>query len=211
MTNALPSPPLLLITDRRHTVLPLIEIVGAALSAGCRWIMVREKDLDRAALVALAAPIADAAAPFGARVLINGDIGAAAASGASGAHVQSAASVAEARGTLGPEAIIGVSAHRLSDVALAADCGADYATLSPVFETRSKPGYGPQIGLGGLRRHCAASPLPIVALGGLTPRNARACMKNGAAGIATMGSVMRAPDPGQVIEAFVDALSRDRK
>ncbi len=207
MSNPLPSPPLLLITNRRHTTLPLTEIVDQALAAGCRWIMVREKDLDRAALVALAVEIVEMAVPVGARVVVNGDIEAAAEAGAHGAHVQSAAAAAEARATLGAEALVGVSAHQPSEAALAADCGADYAIISPVFATGSKPGYGPRLGLRGLRKTCAAAPLPIIALAGLTPRNARSCIAAGAAGIATMGSIMRSSDPAQVTGEFIDALS----
>lgn len=208
MSNPLPSPPLLLITDRRHTTLPLMEIVDQALAAGCRWIMVREKDLDRAALVALAVEILDLAAPVGACVVVNGDIEAAAAAGAQGAHVQSAAAAAEARETLGADALIGVSTHQLSEASLAADCGADYAIISPVFATGSKPGYGPRLGLRGLRGTCAATPLPIIALAGLTPRNAGSCIAAGAAGVATMGGIMRSLDPAQVTGEFIDALSR---
>ena len=44
------APSLLLITDRRNTALPLEEVIGQALQAGCRWIMLREKDLDTIAL-----------------------------------------------------------------------------------------------------------------------------------------------------------------
>ncbi len=206
MSHPLPSPPLLLITDRRHTDLPLMDIVAQALAAGCRWIMVREKDLDRAALVVLAAEIVAVAAPLGARVVINGDIDAVAEAGAQGAHVQSAAAVMQAREKLGKEALIGISAHHISEAALAAECGADYATISPVFATGSKPGYGPRIGLRGLRKTCRAVPLPIIALAGVTPGNARACMEAGAAGIATMGGIMRSSDPALVTGEFIDAL-----
>ena len=41
----LPHPPLLLVTDRRQARKPLVEVVAAALAAGCRWVSVREKDL----------------------------------------------------------------------------------------------------------------------------------------------------------------------
>ena len=183
-----------------------MEIVDQALAAGCRWIMVREKDLGRAALVEIAAEIVDVAVPLGARVVINGNIDAAVEVGAPGAHVQSAAAVAQAREALGKEALVGVSAHHISEAVLAADCGADYATISPVFATSSKPGYGPRIGLRGLRRICRAAPLPIIALGGLTPGNASACMEVGAAGIATMGGIMRSTDPALATGDFIDAL-----
>ena len=45
MTSKLPQPPLLLVTDRRQARRPLQTVVAAALSAGCRWVSLREKDL----------------------------------------------------------------------------------------------------------------------------------------------------------------------
>lgn len=207
MRRSLPAPPLLLITDRRHAALPLSEVLAQALAAGCRWIMLREKDLDRAALTALAAEIVEMARPVGARVLVNGDIEAAARAGAHGAHLQSAEAAAAGRAALGPDALIGVSAHAAAELAPAAESGADYATLSPIFATASKPGYGPELGLEGLRAACATAPLPVVALAGLTPGNAAGCLAAGAAGIAAMGGIMGAPIPAHVVGAFIEAIS----
>ena len=50
--------------------------------------------------------------------------------------------------------------------------GADYVTVSPVFLTDSKPGYGPALGLDGLAKAVAAAKGPVVALAGITPANA---------------------------------------
>jgi len=205
--NPLPAPPLLLITDRLNAILPLMEIVGQALDAGCRWIMVREKDLGQDALIDLAAEIVDRAGPSGASVVVNGNIEAAVGAGAQGVHLQSADAALRAREALGRDALIGVSAHGVAEAVRAADCDADYATLSPVFATDSKPGYGPQVGLAGLRAACTTTPMPIVALAGLTPANAPSCMAAGAVGIAAMGSIMRSPNPALVIDEFIQAIS----
>ena len=64
------------------------------------------------------------------------------------------------------DAIIGVSAHSLADVAAAAATGADYVTLSPIFLTESKPGYGPALGIESLRT-AAALGIPVLALAGV--------------------------------------------
>ena len=50
----LPDPPLLLITDRHQARLPLVDVVRAALAAGCRWVSIREKDLSEKDQIALA-------------------------------------------------------------------------------------------------------------------------------------------------------------
>nr|MDP9490668.1 thiamine phosphate synthase [Actinomycetota bacterium] len=56
----------------------------------------------------------------------------------------------------------------------------------PVWETPSKPDADPPIGLDGLRDICRAVPIPVVAIGGIDPSNARSCIEAGAAGIAVI-------------------------
>ena len=106
-----------------------------------------------------------------------------------------------------PGALIGVSAHSARDAAAALRAGADYVTVSPVFPTASKPGYGPALGLDGLARMVMAAPGPVLALGGVTPDNAALCRAAGAGGIAVMGEVMRADDPRAIVAQLIRALS----
>ncbi|HET6214906.1 MAG TPA: thiamine phosphate synthase [Micromonosporaceae bacterium] len=82
----------------------------------------------------------------------------------------------------------------------------DYVTVSPVFATASKPGYGPPLRADGLARLCRTP--GVFALGGVTsPAQAQACL---AAGVAVMGAVMRVGDPGRVITDLLCALDRGR-
>ncbi len=87
-----------------------------------------------------------------------------------------------------------------------AAAGADYVTLSPIFLTGSKPGYGPALGPAALARIARRVGLPVLALGGVGPENARACLSAGAAGVAVMGGVMRAADPGAAVRELLAAL-----
>ncbi|MGY8958829.1 MAG: thiamine phosphate synthase, partial [Alphaproteobacteria bacterium] len=64
------APPLLLITDRRNAALPLEKTILEALEAGCRWVMVREKDLATAEIRPLLDSITALAADFGATVTV---------------------------------------------------------------------------------------------------------------------------------------------
>jgi len=126
---------------------------------------------------------------------------------ADGVHLGAGASVAAARRKLGPAALIGISAHGAADIAAATAAGADYATLSPIYPTQSKPDYGPALGVAAIMQ-AAQSALPVLALGGITAERAPACLRAGAAGIAVMGAVMRAAArPGGVGES-VQALAR---
>lgn len=204
----LPDPPLQVITDRRAARRPLADIVAAAIGAGCRWVMLREKDMPPQGRLRLTRQLLALAAPAEATVSVNGDLVAASLSGA--VHLPQGRSVAEARATLGPDALVGVSCHSQAEAADAAAGGADYVTLSPVFATASKPGYGPVLGLGALADAVRTLPVPVVALGGVGAANAGDCLSAGAAGVAVMGAVMRAPGPGAATADLLTALRESR-
>ncbi|NKB57765.1 MAG: thiamine phosphate synthase [Alphaproteobacteria bacterium] len=201
------APSLLLITDRRNTALPLAEVVAQALQAGCRWIMVREKDLATAELCPIVDATVAVAKDFGATVSINNDFTAASICKVRAVHLPQGQPVAMIRRVMGPETLIGVSAHSPTEALQATADGANYITASPVFPTDSKPGYGPALEAEGLAAITAAVSVPVLALGGVTSENAGACIEAGAAGVAVMGSVMRSETPGQVIADLIDALA----
>lgn len=96
--------------------------------------------------------------------------------------------------------------HDLAELIAAGEDGADLATLSPIYPTRSKPGYGPPLGLAALGRMALVAPLPVFALGGVdTPARVRDCLDEGAAGVAVMGAVMRADDPARFVKELLNA------
>jgi len=206
----LPDPPLLVISDRSQARLPLIDIAEAVFRGGCRWFSLREKDLPAAERRALLADLVELGRPFGALVMAHEDIGAVEAVSAAGVHLPAGSDPAAARRRL-PRGLIGVSAHSENEAGAQLRAGADYVTLSPIFLTDSKPGYGPALGLDALAAAAAKAPGPIVALGGITPDNAAACLAAGARGVAVMGEIMRAADPETTIRQLLAALSRKRK
>lgn len=208
MTGRLPDPPLLVVTDRRSAAGDLEDIVEAAFRGGCRWVMLREKDLPTETQAELAERLLAVAAPYDARIVVNGEWRAARLSGAHGVHLQAGGPVKRVRRRLGDVALIGVSAHSLAEAEAAQAAGADYVTLSPVFATSSKPGYGPALGERGLREAAERLTIPFVALAGITAANADLCLAAGAAGVAVMGSVMRAADPAAVVSATLAAMAR---
>jgi thiamine-phosphate pyrophosphorylase len=189
--------PLLVITDR-HQARHSVETIAAAVGrGGGRWLLLRDKDLAREERRDLAVRLAKIAAEHGVTLSVSTDVDLAAEVGAGGVHLQSAAAIAPARRRLGSAAIIGVSAHGLDDVRAAAAAQADYVTLSPIFLTDSKPGYGPALGIGALRA-AAERGIPVLALGGVTADTAAACLAAGARGVAVMGEIMRADDPARI-------------
>lgn len=190
-------PPLLVVTDRHGAARPLIETVRAAVAGGARFVWLRDRDLDRHARRDLARDLLALLRPLDGTLVVGGDVELALETGARGVHLSGSAGrtgIRSAREKLGPAALIGISAHSIPEVETAAETGADYATLSPVFPSASKPGYGPALGPE-VFRAVTRSGLPVFALGGIEPEHARACREAGAAGVAVMGGLMRAADP----------------
>lgn len=122
------------------------------------------------------------------RLLINSRTDVAITSGADGVHLRSNdISPSEVqkiwvRGGQRTRALVSVSCHFADEVVQAASEGADFAVFAPIFEKKDAPQASPA-GLKGLREACRQT-IPVLALGGITIENARACLDAGAAGIA---------------------------
>jgi thiamine-phosphate pyrophosphorylase len=209
-----PSPAIVVVTDRRSAEAAghsLRQVVAAALDAGAGGVLLREKDLPAAARGHMAEHVRALTAAHGAELWVASDVGVAEAVGADGVHLASTdgwPGPAPDPPTTRPRLRVGRSCHTLAELDAARRQGADRVTYSPVFATDSKPGYGPALGLDGLAAGRRAVPgLPVVALGGVEPGRARACVEAGAAGVALMGAVMRAGDPAAVVRSVVEELA----
>lgn len=203
----LPAPPILIITDRRMAEQPLTDIIAAALRGGGRWILLREPDLSADERMSLAKSLARLCMRHGARLSVSADV--AAAAHATGIHLPQRMAQPQtlmaARAQLGPDALIGVSTHSRAEAAAAQKAGANYVTLSPVFQTDSKPGYGPALGPDGFRTMAADLDIPAIALGGIGPETIPSVRTAGAAGVAVMGGIMRARAPETETRRLVTA------
>ena len=197
--------PFLLITDRQQARRPLVEVIEAAMTGGCLWVSLREKDLAPTQRLALVHEVLPIVHRFGGTLLVHADIEA--AKHADGVHLPTGANVAEARAHLGEKAIIGLSCHTLEDVTNAG--GADYVTLGPFAPTESKPGYTPTLKMAAIGE-AARFGVPVLALGGVDETNVGAIRRAGAAGFAVMGSVMRNEKPGDLIQRMLKAWEMDR-
>ncbi len=167
---------------------------------GIDFIQLREKDLPAAVIAALAREIlkAIALAAGSTKLLINSRADIAIATGAHGVHLTSDrdeltpvqvrsiyARSLYASANLAPP-IVTISCHTLQEVQRAGEDRADAILFAPVFE-KSLPGGEvlPGMGLEQLHAAClAAAPVPVYALGGITPENIPACLAAGAAGLA---------------------------
>ena len=203
----LPDPPLLLITDRRQALLPLADVVEAALATGCRWVSMREKDLPEVDQAELARTLLSIARHHGACLTLHGDAALAEACDTNGVHLPASGDPIASRTMLGPGKLLGVSLHTVTEVKAIDPNVVDYAIAGPTFETPSKPGYGPEIGCEGLAEIARAAPVPVLAIGGLNAARAAEVLAAGAVGIAVMGSVMRAADPGREVRALLSIVA----
>jgi len=202
----LPEPPLLLVTDRKQATAPLADILAAAFAAGCRWASLREKDLTVPEQVELARSLLPIARKWNARLTVHGGVSIAVAAGTDCVHLAAGGDVTGARTLLGRGALVGISIHGIAEARSLDPTLVDYAIAGPVFETASKPGYGPALGPAGIRAIAAAARVPIIAIGGVTAERVPDIVAAGAAGVAVMGSVMRARDPGSEVAALLAAL-----
>ncbi|MFI9639620.1 thiamine phosphate synthase [Micromonospora sp. NPDC051925] len=175
----------LLLTDRRTARADLVDVVAGAVRGGVRWVVLRERDLPRAERAALAVELRAILAEVGGTLIVAGPD----PLGGEAVHLPAA-------GPYPPPAVrlVGRSCHDAAELARLTT--EDYVTLSPVWPTRSKPGYGPPLHPDGLRRLVRLSPVPVFALGGIeTPEQVTACVEAGAVGVAVLGALMRAADP----------------
>ena len=206
MRRSLPHPPLLLITDRKQARAPLTDVLAAAFAAGCRWASVREKDLPAGEQVALARELHALARKWSAHLTLHGDPRWPEAA-VDGVHLPAGGDAAGARQLLGAHALIGLSVHHADEARAARSGSGRLLVAGPAYATASKPGYGPFLGMTGIAAICAATTIPVIAIGGITEHGIDDMDTAGAAGVAVMGGVMRADDPGKEVRTLIAALS----
>lgn len=180
----------------------LFQTFDAALAAGVGQIIVREKQMDSARLLAFAARLRKLTTQYHAKLIIHTQADIAKAVNADGIHLASSdiAEIPAIRAWLQmPNMTLSTSCHNLEELQLSHQYGADFAMLSPVFPTQSHPGAA-ALGIDAFQQIAALSPLPLIALGGITPEN-----RNQLQGfsIATIRAILDAQDPKQATQALL--------
>jgi thiamine-phosphate diphosphorylase len=202
------EPPALIVLSDRHQAAgaghDLPHLLESLCDVGDLWFLLRERDHERE-LPDLDTDVATVAATYGIPLLVASDRCRAERLGAVGVHLRAKDRVPADR-----PAVLGRSCHGTFDLAAAAADGVDYLTMSPVYLTASKPGYGPPVGTDGLAEVVAATDIPVFALGGVEPGRAGECVAAGAHGVAVMGAIMRAAEPAEVARRLVDEVHEAR-
>ncbi len=201
----------------------LIQKIAVMVSAGVDWVQLREKDLPARELTKLVreamriAATQRAASPDAPRILVNDRVDIALAEQADGVHLGENSlpadevrrlvaqtlvftSSSEGRGPAPARStpktfLLGASCHSLETAKAAAQNGAGYIFFGPIFATPSKASFGAPQGLDRLAEICRAVSIPVLAIGGITLKNAAGCFEAGAAGLAAIGLFQGSPDP----------------
>ncbi len=182
----------------------LFNTFHAALAGGVQQIIVREKHMDSARLLAFASRLRDITSQYQAKLIIHSQADIAKAVNADGVHLASCniAEIPAIRDWLDmPNISLSTSCHNLKELRASHQSGADFAMLSPVFPTQSHPG-APALGIDKFKLIAEKSPLPIIALGGIHANN-RPQLKG--FDIATIRYILDAEDPKQASQALLSA------
>ena len=203
---------LCLVTDRRLAgARPLEEVVRAAIRGGVTVVELREKERGAREFVALARRLREILAPAGIPLIINDRVDVALASGADGVHVgQSDMDPRDARGLLGPKAIVGLTVKSLEQAKQTEDLGVNYLGVGPIFPTQTKADAGAEWGIEKLAGVRAATRRVLVAIGGIDSTNAASVIQAGADGIAVVSAICAARDPERAAAKLRGIVERAR-
>ena len=176
------------ITDKIISGFSHAEQVARLSDRGATLIQLREKVESPKEFLVEAEAAVKVARARGVRIIINDRVDIALALGADGVHLgQDDLPPAAARRLLGPNAIIGFSTHNLDQARLAVTLPIDYLALGPIFPTSTKESANPVVGLAGLVSiKKLVGSLPLVAIGGITSKNADSVMEAGASACAVI-------------------------
>lgn len=177
-----------------------VELANAALAGGADLVQLRDKEAASRDLLETALQIVPLCRRKQASLIVNDRADIAWAADAQGAHIGADdLPLSLARRLLGPDRILGSSADNAAEVAQRARQGADYAGIGPVFATSSKRDAGPVLGVEALAAVVRSSPLPLIAIGGITLDNLEEVLATGVHGVALLGAVCLSSDPESVV------------
>ena len=185
--------------------------VSEAMEGGAQVVQLREKHLSHEAMLRAAERFVALCRSHGAVSIINDDVEAAAASGADGVHVgQEDLEAGRARALLGPDKLIGVSAHNVEEALAAQAAGADYLGVGAAFVTGTKSDAAP-ISRETIRAITQAVDIPVVAIGGIGPENILDLAGCGLDGVAVVSALFAREDTKEAarqMRALAEQIAR---
>ncbi len=189
-----------LITDRKVCGNKLTDIIKQEIDGGVGTVQLREKDLSTSDLYCLAKEIRKITEKKGANLIINDRVDIAIAVDADGVHLGwQSLEIDMVRRMIGQDKIIGFSAHSLEEAERAENSGADYISISPIFDTANKDYFIKPLGVGVIGKIKAQINIAVIALGGINENNVDSVLNNGADGIAVISAILLSDSPEQAV------------
>jgi thiamine-phosphate pyrophosphorylase len=203
---------LCVLVDGQADLTAFDRLVTALVEAGVRMLQIRDKGLSVPTLamrVERALAIARRHAPAApAIVIVNDRVDVAAAVGADGVHVGAEdLPTALSRRVIGPERLLGRTAHAVAEARAAVADGADYLGIGPCYPSSTKA-FGGFASADFLRTVAAETGLPLFAIGGVTLERLDELAAVGITRVAVAAAVTAARDPAAAAAAFIARLSQ---
>jgi len=170
-----------------------LEVLDKVLAAGVRIVQLREKDMAGRPLYELAVEFRRRTQAAGALLIVDDRTDIALAAGADGVHLGQTDLPVAAAQEIAPELIIGASSHSLAEAVAAANAGAGYVNIGPIFPTPTKPAAVP-LGVEALKRIAPHLKIPWSTMGGINQGNIGQVVAQGARHPAVMSAVTAAKD-----------------
>lgn len=170
----------------------LAQVVEESLKGGVTFLQIREKNLEEQSFEEEAIQLKKLAKDYKVPFVVNDNVNLAKKIDADGVHIgQSDAELKEARRMLGPDKIIGVSAHNVQEAIEAEKGGADYLGVGAVFTTSTKKD-ADAVPFEVLQEICSKVSIPVVAIGGINRDNVCELKGSGIDGIAVVSAIYAA-------------------
>jgi thiamine-phosphate pyrophosphorylase len=188
-----------------------LDVARAALEGGATVVQLRAPEWHKRAWLALARDLLPLTRAARVPLIIDDHLDIALAAGADGVHVGQRDLPADvARKLLGPDALIGLSVSRISEVDDANPLGdmVDYLGAGPVFATPTKTDASAPCGIDGLAAMCSQSRYPTVAIGGIQLPNAADVMRARPAGLAVVSAICKAANPRDAAARLRETIAR---
>lgn len=172
-----------------------LEVAEAAIAGGATIIQFRDKEMKDAETIEVCRKIHKLTNGKRIPFIINDRVEVAKAVDAEGVHLgQEDAPLSFARKVLGKDKIIGISVETVEEALKAAEEGADYLGVGPIYPTATKPDAGSALGIFRLKEIKDSVNIPVVAIGGINEDNLDEVLKAGADGVAVISAVVSSPD-----------------
>jgi thiamine-phosphate pyrophosphorylase len=157
-----------------------LEHATAWVAEGIELLQIRERELPARRLAELTRKVLRLPNPHETKILVNDRADVAIACGAHGVHLRDGSVLPEIFAR--PGFLVSIACHSIAG--LERTRGADFILLAPIFKPLSKDDTRPVLGIEAIHEITRISPIPVLALGGITPANAHLCLEAGAAGVA---------------------------